>query len=268
MSSLTSTIILSPFLIFNLPQVIALPSSLWLLIFISGIFMALYYVSLAAAYRTSDMSIVYPLTRSIPVLLVAIVTALLGQGKPIGHVAIAGIILVALGCLLLPMQRFHDWNLSNYASTAALLALLAGIGTTGYTIFDNLSLAIIRDPTLGLFSPTLATIICLAIIGISSVFWQGVGILIISEARRQFIPECIRQWRSAIITSIGIFTAYGLTLAAMSHVTNVSYIAAFRQVSIPIGTVAGIIFLKEPAHLPRITGALIILTGLTIIALT
>ncbi|NLL84164.1 MAG: hypothetical protein GX230_08010 [Lentisphaerae bacterium] len=87
MSSLTSTIILSPFLIFNLPQVIALPSSLWLLIFISGIFMALYYVSLAAAYRTSDMSIVYPLTRSIPVLLVAIVTALLGQGKPIGTVA-------------------------------------------------------------------------------------------------------------------------------------------------------------------------------------
>ena len=34
--------------------------------------------------------------------------------------------------------------------------------------------------------------------------------------------------------------AYGLVLAAMAYVPNVSYVAAFRQMSIPLGAILGV----------------------------
>ena len=43
---------------------------------------------------------------------------------------------------------------------------------------------------------------------------------------------------------------YGLVLASMAHVTNVSYAAAFRQLSIPLGAFLGIWLQKEPSPPP------------------
>ena len=58
--------------------------------------------------------------------------------------------------------------------------------------------------------------------------------------------------------------AYGLILLAMPHVTNVSFIQAFRQLSLPLGFLAGVIFLHEKSSSTKIAGLLLILTGLVI----
>ena len=60
--------------------------------------------------------------------------------------------------------------------------------------------------------------------------------------------------------------AYGLVLLAMAFVTNVSYVSAFRQISLPIGVFLGMIVHHEPRYLPRLTGLAIILAGLVFIA--
>lgn len=53
----------------------------------------------------------------------------------------------------------------------------------------------------------------------------------------------------------------------MGYVTNVSYIQAFRQLSLPIGLLLGILILKERATFQKIAGLALILTGLFLVAL-
>jgi drug/metabolite transporter (DMT)-like permease len=48
----------------------------------------------------------------------------------------------------------------------------------------------------------------------------------------------------------------------MQYVTNVSFIQAFRQLSLPLGFLAGVLFLHEKSSATKITGLLLILAGL------
>ena len=52
----------------------------------------------------------------------------------------------------------------------------------------------------------------------------------------------------------------------MTHVTNVSYIQAFRQMSLPIGVLAGIFLLHEKPGRPRLAGIALVITGLVVVA--
>jgi uncharacterized membrane protein len=72
---------------------------------------------------------------------------------------------------------------------------------------------------------------------------------------------------AAAITGIGIYLTYGLVLASMNYVTNVSYVAAFRQLSIPLGALFGMVLLKEPRYVPKIIGVVIIFVGLIIVGM-
>jgi len=48
----------------------------------------------------------------------------------------------------------------------------------------------------------------------------------------------------------------------MGFVSNVSYLQAFRQMSLPLGVFAGIWFLKERFTLPKIIGTVLVVAGL------
>lgn len=69
----------------------------------------------------------------------------------------------------------------------------------------------------------------------------------------------------------GALVLSGLCLAvyyvALAFVSNVSYLTAFRQLSIPIGTVLGRVLLQEPCPTPRLLGTAIILVGLILVSL-
>ena len=58
-----------------------------------------------------------------------------------------------------------------------------------------------------------------------------------------------------------------LILLAMGFVTNVSYIQAFRQMSLPIGVIFGILFLKEKCLPTKLAGVTLVVTGLIITAI-
>ena len=61
--------------------------------------------------------------------------------------------------------------------------------------------------------------------------------------------------------------AYALILFAMQHVSNVSFIQAFRQLSLPLGFLVGVFFLHEKNSLTKTVGMILILTGLIIVSL-
>jgi drug/metabolite transporter (DMT)-like permease len=90
-----------------------------------------------------------------------------------------------------------------------------------------------------------------------------------------YIPDCrtLRNtwkaiWLPSAIAGLMMSGAYGLVLLAMAYVRNVSFISAFRQLSIPIGAVMGIVFRKESRPWPKLFGIVLILLGLVVVTLS
>ena len=88
----------------------------------------LYCNGLVYAYRYLDMSTAYPVMRALPILITAVVTSLLGIGAPLGAIAMAGMVVVFLGCLQMPLSSYRDASLKNYANKGMLFVIVAALG--------------------------------------------------------------------------------------------------------------------------------------------
>ena len=251
-----------PILLFFRKQVPLIPATVWLFVAMSGFFLAAYMATLAGAYRNGDISIVYPIARSVPVIFVFIATLVLGKGHEISRLLLLGIILVATGCMVLPMKSFGDFRFRNYQNICCLLALLSAIGVAGYTIVDDEALRRLRELAGMPFNPVEGTLVYMALEGISCSIWQGAFMLFIPGEKKHMIEVIKRSKSAAAITGIGIYLTYGLVLASMNYVTNVSYVAAFRQLSILLGAIFGMTLLSEPRYLPKAMGIIAIFIGL------
>ena len=56
-------------------------------------------------------------------------------------------------------------------------------------------------------------------------------------------------------------------MLAMLHVTNVSYLQAFRQMSLPVGFFAGLLILKEKGSAPKYIGMALIFAAVLLAVL-
>ncbi|MGD2270302.1 MAG: hypothetical protein PVI06_07885 [Desulfobacterales bacterium] len=242
-----------------------IPMLVWILAGMSGFFLATYMIALAGAYRTGDMSIAYPLSRSLPVIFVFLLTMVLETGQNLKAWAIFGLILVAAGSIILPMKSWRDFHILDYKNLCCLLAVLAALGITGYTITDSEALRHLCQQPEAPFGPLDATLIYIVLEGVSCSIWQF-ALAIFSAAEKRNIIVVLQNYKSsAAITGIGIYLTYGLVLASMNYVTNVSYVAAFRQLSIPLSAILGIALLKEPRYLPKIVGVITVFIGLVLV---
>lgn len=256
-----------PLLAFYAHALPAIPLSVWGWLLFTGLLQAIYFIGLAGAYRHGQLSIIYPLVRALPVLGITIISLCLGIGARLTPIGGLGIALVVLGCLFTPLPSFHSLNPRHYFNLACALALLAASGTIGYTLVDNEALSILRTtPGLSL-TPIEVAFFYLELEMIFTALALGLYILFKPSERAVFGGQFRKRLRTAVSTGIIINTAYGLVLAAMAYVTNISYLSAFRQFSIPIGACLGIWLQKEPAGAPKISGITSILAGLVLITL-
>ena len=240
------------------------PPSVWIIVGVSGFILAAYLEALAGAYRAGDISIAYPLARSLPVIFVFLLSLLLSIGQPPGGWFFVGTILIVSGCIILPIKAFGDFHLSNYMNLCCLLAILAAVGVAGYTVADDMALRYLRELPGKPMSPVQGTLVYMVLEGISCSLWQGLFV-IVNRRERQSVPEVIASFKGpAVLTGIGIYLTYGIVLVSMNYVTNVSYVAAFRQLSIPLGAIFGMAFLKEPRYLPKTIGIAAISVGLVL----
>lgn len=260
------TLALAPLLILFWDSLAAFSAPVWGLIVLTGLAQAVYYVGLAGAYRAGDLSLAYPLVRAVPVLLVTLLTLLLEQGNPASQQAVAGMVLIVAGCLILPLKSFGQFNVRSYASLAVLLALVAALGTVGYSILDDRALRLLRAGD-GLTAGNLAVTLGYAIVaGISASLWLGAFVALRREDRRQARALTRADLRQAFLVGLFIFVGYALVLVALALVPNVGYAVAFRQLSIPLGAVLAIVLLKEPAYRPRLLGVGMVFVGLVLVA--
>jgi drug/metabolite transporter (DMT)-like permease len=115
--------------------------------------------------------------------------------------------------------------------------------------------------------PLQAAMIYLFLENAASVFWLSLFVLgFANRYNNQTVPARL-AWRKAAWTGFFISLTYVLVLIAMAYARNVSYVVAFRQISIPLGAILGITILKEPGYRPKIVGVFVIFTGLVLVGI-
>ena len=219
------------------------------------------------AYRSLDMSTAYPMMRSIPLVLLAVITALFGFGKPLGPYAIVGMAMVFAGCLFIPLRRFTDFKLSRYLNRNFGYVFLVAIGTTIYTLCDSQAQRVMIDA-----ATAAGTVISKPMISLTyysfRVFTLVTVLWIIVFSGRETRAEAAELWhrRSWMPLVAGCCSSmtYVLVLVSMNFVSNVSYVQAFRQIGLLIGLFEGVFILKERCTAPKIIGLALILFGLAV----
>lgn len=239
----------------------ALPIRFWLFLTLTIAGEFLYCCGIMTAYRLMDMSTAYPLIRSLPILLTATVTTLLGWGRPLSPGCCLGMAVVFCGCLIMPIPSLRQFSWRDYAGRHLLFVLMAACGTTCYTLGDSETQRAIRAgcPDIapyalamtyyGIRSLTLTAAMALAILAIPSQRAIAAGML----ARRDTRP---------LLAGLCSTSTYILVLTATNLVDNAAYIPVFRQLGLPVGMLAGIIILKERLTANKCVGVLLILVGL------
>ena len=167
------------------------------------------------------------------------------------------------GCIIIPLQKWSDFKLKTYFSKVLFWVLLICVGTTGYTIFDSKDMEILRE--LHFRNDFFRAIFYMGAADTFITF--GLFLIVIFNRReRAEVKRICRSWTPYIA---GVFTAaaYILVLMAMNHVDNVCYIQAFRQMSLPIGMLAGVFILKESCSIPKVIGILLVISGLIMTSL-
>lgn len=258
---------ISPILIFHRTVLQGVPTAVWLLVLATGMAQLVYFFGLAGAYRRGDISLAYPLARALPVLFVAAISLLWGNGGQIGPLGLLGMALITIGCVILPLRHWQQLSLRAYQDVVVLMAVVAAIGTTGYTLIDDEALRQLRAALP--LSTTQVTLLFMALQTNSTALMLGLGTLLSSTERGQLgqIWHNRTLLRTSLVTGVVIMATYGLVLAAMAYVTNVSYVAAFRQLSIPIGAVLGLTLQQEPRYRPKLLGIGIVSIGLVLVGI-
>jgi drug/metabolite transporter (DMT)-like permease len=208
-----------------------------------------YYLTLAQAYRTGDLSFAYPLMRGSAPLLVALLgIGFLGE-LPTAPMAI-GIVLISLGIVSIAFagggRRRHPPSAAYWAfANAGLIALYTLVDATGARASGNAA----------------AYVSWL-------IFLEGLPFLIWVFARRGK-PAWNYVRASAPRGLVGgacSLAAYGIVLWAMTR-APVAAVAALRETSVLFAAVMGSLWLKEGFGLPRLAGAASVVAGVAALKL-
>lgn len=241
-----------------------LPPGFYIFLAATATFQTIYFIGLAEAYRRGEMSVTYPLARAVPILILAFIEFGFQTGEPISEIGALAALIVVAGCLGVGLKKNgglkHDRSL--------VFALVAAIGTAGYTLIDHRNMGLLSS---GLGDVAGAFEIALFYISIETLI-TGVflGLYVFAKrAERTAFRSLVRDHgRHAIGAGAVCALAYGLVLLAMPMITNATYVAAFRQLSIPIGAAAGVIILREPFTVRKTCSVVAIFGGLVLLFLS
>ena len=213
------------------------------------------------------MSVAYPLARSSPIIVVTVATLILGRSNQITQQCVVGISLVVGGCFMVPLERFGDIRIRNYLNVSCGLAMVAAFATAGYSMLDDAAIRILKNMP-GLTLSTLQiSLLYICLVALMTSLWLIVFIAIMRKERSRLRHVLQTNKINAILTGLILHNAYVLVLLSLPLVKNVSYVVAFRQLSIPLGTMLAVIILKEAPHIPKLIGVITMFIGLVLVAI-
>jgi drug/metabolite transporter (DMT)-like permease len=232
----------------------SMPPLAWLCVLGSGTAAAAYLFFMARAFQKLDFSVVYPVVRALPVVLVAI--ADVARGRYLTPFGWAGVLLVATGCILVPLKSLKEFSLRNYLNINSLWMVLAALGTVGYTMLDKVAAEVVQPgPWTAIRYGYFYFLISLF------PYWA-----MLRTSQSTQVVRGSASWKLASLGALFQFGAYGLVLWAYQLTPFASYVVAFRQFSIVLGSAAAFLFYHEQGAAVRLSGAFLITGGLVMIA--
>lgn len=244
-------------------KVLSLPGLFFLYTALSVTSDVIYCIGLVRSYRVLDMSTAYPMMRSLPILITALITTLLHLGKPLTPMAIFGMCIVLIGCLTMPLKKFSDFSLKNYLSKSLVYVLITACGTTGYTIFDSQAMTVLRDAIAEYgYSKPIVSLTYYSTRGIMLSTTLLIIVFSLVDERKNFKEFFTKKNPAPLLAGFFASLTYVLVLIAMNYVTNVSYVQVFRQAGLLISLFLGVFVLKEKCTVTKVAGVILIITGL------
>lgn len=236
------------------PETIVLPDRTTAILIITGaVCYVLYHLLNGRAYQTGDLSVVYPLSQTSMIYVPIWGAALLGERLSL--IGATGILLVIFGTLLVQMQELSLAELArpfrDLRNPAVRASLSAGFI---YSIGSIAEKAGVRHYTPLLF--TYFLVLCMLLLMTINLARPKYRVLIGEELQANWR---LILWSGPIVMASFLTFRYGLNLAP------VGYAVPVRQVSIMIGVVIGILFLRESFGKIRLASALFIVAGAVLI---
>jgi drug/metabolite transporter (DMT)-like permease len=220
----------------------------WWLLAGSVLFHLMYKTFLTFAYMRGDLSRVYPIARGTAPMIVLVIS-LIALSDVMLASQIFGIVLVGLGITLMA------WGVFAHGEERALVpyALLAAVGTAGYSLFDGLGARVS-----GSVSGYIGWLFFLD----AFLFTVG-GVAIKGHA---VLPKSVKIWMLGLIAGVCSVAAYWIAVWAMT-LAPIALVTALREVSVLFAILIGVLFFKDKAMLGKIFAGLVIVAGVIAIRL-
>ena len=220
----------------------------WPYIAMSAVLNNAYFLFLIEAYRSGDLSHVYPIARGSAPLLVAAGAAWVA-GEHLSPLELAGVIIISIGIISLVWRE--GFGLGD-EKRAVLFALLTGLMIAAYTVVDGIGVRLSGNPA--------------AFIGWLFIL-SPMPIVAIALARRRgrFVSHLRENWRPAVLGGCLNLGSYGLSIWALS-LGAMAHVSALRETSVIIAAVIGTRLLGEAFGPRRIIAAAMVAAGVVVIA--
>ncbi|MEK3662312.1 SMR family transporter [Paenibacillus sp. FSL F4-0236] len=219
---------------------------------ISALFQGSYFIFLSKSYSYGDLSQTYPIMRGTGVMLVTLLSVVL-FGDSLTLVGWIGFCCIIVGLFIISgiVNRHANQGKTTH-SISILYAIVVGMCVAGYTLMDKL---IVQQ-----LSP-------LSTLELSNINYVIVAFfMVIRAGRAQIIREWQQNWKMILIGCICSPASYFMFLMAMK-LAPLASIAPIREIGTVVGTILGILVLKEKQGVRRIIMSAVITCGIISIAI-
>jgi len=248
---LVAVVVYSPTLILNRPVI---PAQGWLCLLLSGLADMTYFVIVGKAFEEGDLSVVYPLARGAPPLLITL-GGVLFLGERLTIWGLTGILLVTAGLYLINVRSRADLlrPLHSLRERASQLALLASVSVSTYSVIDKVGLRYV-DPLAYGYLMLLVTLLAFT------------PYILLTEHRAHLVAEWRVSKPGIGLAGVFVLLSYFLALAAL-RLSYVSYVGSVRSVSVIFGALLGALLLKEPYGHIRVLASSLVFGGVLLIGI-
>ncbi len=251
---LVAIVLYFPMFLYFWPKTTMTPAG-WRFTGASGVIHFLYFYFLGRAYQSGDLSLVYPLSRAIAPVVVALL-AVIFVGEQIGLAGYLGIILVVGGIFTIHLRSFSVKALIEplivLRGEASVWAILTGLTIAAYSLVDKVGVGLVAPPVY-IYLMTLIT-------------WLLLSPFVFMTEAGQIMAEWHKNRLTIIIVAILVTASYLMILFAL-RIAHVSYVVVVREMSIVFSVVLGVALLKEQYGKQKLMGSILIIIGVVTIGL-
>ncbi|GFO57499.1 membrane protein [Geomonas sp. Red276] len=226
-----------------------------LMIAVGAVAYVLYHLLNGRAYRDGDLSLIYPLSQTS--MIYVPIWGMLLLGEKVSLLGAAGIVLVILGTFSLQMRHPSFSELarpfSDLTSPATRAALSAGLIYSVGSIAEKTGVT--HYPPIHFTYFLILSMLLLMTANLARPKYRS---LVAAELRENWKHIL---WSGPVVLASFLTFRYGLNLSP------VGYAVPVRQVSIMVGVLVGIVWLRESCGVMRLASASVIVAGAVLIRL-